>query len=137
MSGAPSRPLSGGSGEQAAAIVRGARLAVEEAGSAAGSHAIRYVSLDDSTRGGGTWTLRATRRNARTAARDPSTIAYIGKFNSGASAISMPILNLAWIAQISPSNTANALTRGGPGTLPGEPSRYYPTGRRHYVRIAS
>ena len=40
------------------------------------------------------------------------------------------------LAQISPSNAAVGLTRGAPGADRGEPARYYPTGRRHYVRIA-
>jgi branched-chain amino acid transport system substrate-binding protein len=37
---------------------------------------------------------------------------------------------------ISPTNTAIGLTRGGPGTSPGEPVKYYPTGRRNYFRLA-
>jgi branched-chain amino acid transport system substrate-binding protein len=131
-----SLPFSGASQPHARGIARGAALALEEADSSAGGYPIRYVSLDDSTRRAGTWTPSATARNARMAARDPSALAYIGELNSGASAISMPILNRAGIAQISPSNTANSLTRGGPGTVPGEPGRYYPTGRRHYVRLA-
>jgi branched-chain amino acid transport system substrate-binding protein len=118
------------------ALVRGATLALEEAGSASGGYPIRYVSLNDATRRAGTWTRGATTRNARTAALDASAIAYIGEFNSGASAISMPILNRAGIAQVSPSNTAIGLTRAGPGAGRKEPSRYYPTGRRHYVRLA-
>src|SRR5438046_333071 len=36
---------------------------------------------------------------------------------------------------ISPSNTYQGLTVGGPGTEPGEPGRYYPTGRRTYFRL--
>jgi branched-chain amino acid transport system substrate-binding protein len=48
----------------------------------------------------------------------------------------MPILNEAGIPQISPSNAAIGLTRGGPGADRGDPGRYYPTGRRHYFRIA-
>ena len=37
-------------------------------------------------------------------------MAYIGEFNSGASKISIPILNRAGIPQISPANTYNGLT---------------------------
>jgi branched-chain amino acid transport system substrate-binding protein len=72
----------------------------------------------------------------RRAARDRSTVAYIGEFNSGASAISIPVLNEARIAQISPTNTALGLTRGGPGTAHGEPKKYYPRGRRTYFRLS-
>jgi branched-chain amino acid transport system substrate-binding protein len=131
-----SLPLTGPTRPQALAIVQGARLALEEAGGRAGTHQIRYVSLDDATAQAGTWTPERTVRNALRAARDDSAIAYIGEFNSGASALSIPILNEIPVPQISPSNQAIGLTRGGPGADRGEPERYYPTGRRHYFRIA-
>jgi branched-chain amino acid transport system substrate-binding protein len=131
-----SMPLQGAGRPQALAVVRGARLALEEAGGRAGIHSIRYISLDNSTRLAGTWTPEATSRNARRAAQDESTVAYIGEFNSGASAISIPLLNEVPLAQISPANTAVGLTRSGPGADLGEPEKYYPTGRRHYFRIA-
>jgi branched-chain amino acid transport system substrate-binding protein len=131
-----SLPLTGASRPQTQAIVRGARLALEERGGVAGAHAIRYVSLDDATRAAGSWTPGRAQRNARRAARDASAIGYIGAFNSGASAVSMPLLSAAGIPQISPSNTAIGLTRGGPGAQPGEPGKYYTRGLRHYFRIA-
>ena len=40
------------------------------------------------------------------AAQEDGSIAYIGEFNSGASAISMPRLNEVPLAQVSPGNTA-------------------------------
>jgi branched-chain amino acid transport system substrate-binding protein len=132
-----SLPLQGASRPQTTAIVRGARLALEERGHQAGGYRIRYVSLTDATSWAGAWTPERTVANARRAARDRSAIAYIGEFNSGASALSIPLLNEVPLAQISPSNTAIGLTRGGPGADRGEPSRYYPTGERHYVRIAA
>ena len=72
--------------------------------------------------------------NARKAAQDASTIAYLGEFNSGASAISIPILNEAGILQISPSNTYVGLTRAE-GADKGEPDKYYPSGKRTYGRV--
>ena len=68
-------------------------------------------------------------------AQDENAIAYIGEFNSGASAISIPILNEVPIAQVSPANTAVGLTSGEPGAEEGEPDKYYPSGTRHYLRI--
>src|SRR5215212_2961748 len=105
-----SLPLSGANRPQAQAIVRGAGLALEEAGGVAGGRPVRYVSLDDSTRRAGSWVPERAAGNARRAAQDRSTIAYLGEFNSGASAVSMPILNEAGIPQISPSNTYTGLT---------------------------
>ena len=131
-----SLPLQGPSRQQALSVVRGARLALAQRGYEAGGHRIRYVSLDDSTARSGSWTPVAASRNARRAATDRSTIAYIGEFNSGATAISLPILNETGIAQVSPSNTATGLTRDLPGAAPGEPDKYYPRIVRTYVRIA-
>jgi branched-chain amino acid transport system substrate-binding protein len=131
-----SLPLSGASKPQSQAIVRGARLALEESGGVAGAHQITYVSLNDATRRAGAWTPQRVSRNARKAGQDESAIAYIGEFNSGATAISLPILNEVGIAQISPTNTAIGLTRDGPGADFGEPDKYYPTGELSYFRIA-
>jgi branched-chain amino acid transport system substrate-binding protein len=130
-----SLPLQGVARPQSMAVVQGARLALEEAGGRAGAHAVRYISLDDSTRIAETWTPEATFRNARRAASDRSTIGYIGEFNSGATAISLPILNQAGVPQISPSNTAVGLTRSGPGADRGEPDKYYPAGSSTYFRV--
>jgi branched-chain amino acid transport system substrate-binding protein len=132
-----SLPLQGASRPQSLAVVRGARLALAQRGYEAGGYRIRYVSLDDSTARSGSWTPQAASRNARRAAKDASAIAYIGEFNSGATAISLPILNHTGIAQISPSNSATGLTRDLPGAAPGEPDKYYPRGVRTYVRIAA
>jgi branched-chain amino acid transport system substrate-binding protein len=130
-----SLPLQGAARFQSGAVVKGARLALEEAGGMAGPHPVRYISIDDSTARAGTWTPEAASRSARKAARDRSTVGYIGQFNSGSTAISLPILNEAGIAQISPSNTYIGLTRSGPGTTRGEPAKYYPRGPRTYFRL--
>ena len=130
-----SLPLQGASRSSTTDIVRGARLALQDAGGRAGAFTVRYVSLDDSTRSAGYWTPEKTAANARRADRDTTTLGYLGEFNSGASAISLPILNEAGIAQVSPSNTAIGLTRTGPGADRGEPAKYLPTGRLTYARI--
>jgi branched-chain amino acid transport system substrate-binding protein len=130
-----SLPLQGASRDQTAAVVRGIRIALAEAGGRAGDVEVRYASLDDSTARAGNWDPSATARNARRAALDERTVLYIGEFNSGASAISIPILNQAGITQVSPSNTYIGLTARGPGTESGEPGIYYPTGKRTYIRL--
>jgi branched-chain amino acid transport system substrate-binding protein len=130
-----SLPLQGASRAQLVAMVNGIRLAVQEHDSRAGGYRISYISLDDSTAQAGTWTPEATSANARRAAQDDNAIAYIGEFNSGASAISMPLLNEVPLAQVSPGNTAVGLTSDEAGADTGEPEKYYPTGERHYLRI--
>jgi branched-chain amino acid transport system substrate-binding protein len=38
---------------------------------------------------------------------------------------------------VSPANTYTGLTASGPGTAPGEPNKYYPTGKRNYARVVA
>jgi branched-chain amino acid transport system substrate-binding protein len=130
-----SLPLQGAARAQSEAAVNGAKLALEQAGGKAGKFPIKYVSLDDSTAQAAGWEPNATSTNARKAAQDKSTIGYIGEFNSGATAVSLPILNEAGIAQVSPGNTAVGITSNDPGAAPGEPDKYYPSGVRTYARV--
>src|SRR5215217_1057826 len=130
-----SLPLQGAQKPQTTDLVRGIELALEQAGGKAGKFKVKYESLDDSTAQAGAWTPEATQTNALKAAGDDSTALYIGEFNSGASAVSIPILNEAGVPQISPANTAVGLTSDEPGASPGEPEKYYPSGQRTYTRI--
>jgi branched-chain amino acid transport system substrate-binding protein len=130
-----SLPLQGASRPQTTALVNGVKLALDQAGGKAGDFTVKYESLDDSTAQAGSWTPEATQSNARKAAQDSSTAVYIGEFNSGASAVSIPILNEAGVPQISPANTAVGLTSDEPGANPGEPEKYYPSQTRTYTRI--
>ena len=130
-----SLPLQGASRPQTTALVEGIKLALEQRKGKAGETTVKYTSLDDSTAQAGTWTPEATSANARKVAQDDAAVAYIGEFNSGASAISIPILNEVPIAQVSPANTAVGLTTDEPGADEGEPEKYYPSGERHYLRI--
>jgi branched-chain amino acid transport system substrate-binding protein len=130
-----SLPLQGAQRPQTTDMVKGIELALEQAGGKAGDITVKYQSLDDSTAQAGSWTPEATTANARKAAQDDSTAIYIGEFNSGASAVSIPILNEAGVPQISPANTAVGLTSDDPGAGPGEPTKYYPSGERTYARI--
>ena len=130
-----SYPLQGAGRVQSEAAVNGAKLALEQAGGRAGNIQVKYVPLDDATAQAANWTPEQTSSNARKAAQDETTALYLGEFNSGATAVSLPILNEAGIAQISPSNTAVGLTSDDPGATPGEPDKYYPTGTRTFARI--
>lgn len=124
-----SLPLQGASSAQTGPLVNGIKLALKQAGGKAGDFTVNYQSLDDSTAAAGEWDPTQTAANARKAATDPKTVYYIGEFNSGASEVSIPILNQAGIPQVSPANTYVGLTASIKGaTAPGEPQKYYPTG---------
>jgi branched-chain amino acid transport system substrate-binding protein len=106
-----SLPLQGASRVQTQAVVNGAKLALEQSNNKAGDITVKFSP------------------------QDGSTAFYLGTFNSGAAAIAIPILNEAKVPMISPANTAVGLTTNQPGSNPGEPDKYYPTGERNYTRI--
>jgi branched-chain amino acid transport system substrate-binding protein len=129
-----SLPLQGDSRPQSQDVVNGEKMALEEKGGKVGNFTIKYVSLDDATASTGKWEPGQVSANARKAVGDKSAVAYLGEFNSGASAVSIPIVNQAGILQISPSNTYVGLTRAE-GADKGEPDKYYPGGTRTYGRV--
>jgi branched-chain amino acid transport system substrate-binding protein len=130
-----SLPMGGPWRDSSLAILRGAKLALTQIGSKLGRYRITLKELDDTIAPAAKWDPGQTSANAHQAAGDPTTIGYIGELNSAASAISLPILNQAEIPEISPANGAVGLTTSAPGTSPGEPAKYYPTGKRTYARV--
>ena len=130
-----SLPLQGASTAQTTPMVNGMKLALQQAGNKAGQWTVKYTSLDDSTAAAGKWDPGQTAADARKAASDPKAVYYMGEFNSGASEVSIPILNEAGLPMVSPANTYVGLTTSQPGSAPGEPQKYYPTGTRTYLRI--
>jgi branched-chain amino acid transport system substrate-binding protein len=130
-------PLQGASRPTGISLQNGIELALEQAGYKSGDLKIKFVPMDDSTAQAGEWTPEAESANAKKAVQDDSAVAYLGTYNSGAAAISIPILNEAGLAMLSPGNTAVGLTSDAPGadTGIGEPDIYYPTGERNYARI--
>jgi branched-chain amino acid transport system substrate-binding protein len=129
-----SLPLQGDSRPQSEDVVRGEQLALEKAGSKAGNFKIKYVSLDDAVAATGKWDPGKVSENARKVVGDDAAIAYLGEFNSGASAISIPLLNEAGILQVSPANTYVGLTRSE-GAEKGEPAKYQPSGTKTFGRV--
>ena len=128
-------PLQGASGSQGKAIENGAGLALDQLGGKVGKYTIDYKRLDDSLASTGAADEGKAAQNARQAVSNKNTIGYIGEYNSGISKVTIPILDKAGIAQVSPANTYVGLTTNKPGSEPGEPDKYYPAGKRNYARI--
>lgn len=129
-------PLHGASAVSGVAIVNSAQMALGEIHARIGRYEVVLKRLDDSNPTTGTWDPGQTSNDAHTVAVDPTAIGYVGDPESGASAISIPVLNRAGIAQVSPTSTAVGLTSAGAGAAPGEPDKYYPTGARTFARVA-
>lgn len=128
-------PLVGPTAADGRAVLRGERIALAALHGRVGRYRIVLRALDDATRASRGWNPGQTDTIATRVARDSRTIGYIGDLNSGASAVSLPILNRAHIPQVSPSASAVGLTRGGPEASPGEPERYYPARTRTFARV--
>jgi branched-chain amino acid transport system substrate-binding protein len=131
-----SLPFAGSSRHDTVILSNGEKLALRDAGGRAGGVRIKYQALSDASTQTGSWDVGQVAANARQALSDASTIAYLGEFNSGATAISLPILNRGSIPQVTQSS-ATGLTVRAAGTEPGEPDKYYPTGTRNVVRMTS
>jgi branched-chain amino acid transport system substrate-binding protein len=136
-----SLPMTGASLTQTQTIVNAMQLRIDQTGGKAcgGKYTIVYEAWDDASAALGKWDPAVETENANKAAADPSIVAYLGTFNSGAAALSIPILNQAGpLAMISPANTAPGLTHFVEGqTGDDEPDKYYPSGVRNYARVAA
>jgi branched-chain amino acid transport system substrate-binding protein len=130
-----SLPFDGPSTSSGDAVLGGVALALDAARHRVGRYRIVLKVLNDATVKARGWDPGQTSANARLAVANRTAIGYIGEFNSGASAISIPLLNRAGIPQISPGSTAVGLTTGGPEASPGEPQKYYPTQVRTFARV--
>jgi branched-chain amino acid transport system substrate-binding protein len=129
-----SLPLQGPAAASSAEIVDGERLALSQAGGHVGKFRVGYVSLDDANPQSGKLDPEATSTNAKTAAQDTSTIAYLGELGSAATAVSLPLINAAGILQVSPSSPYIGLTSSLDAGQD-EPERFYPSGKRSFGRL--
>jgi branched-chain amino acid transport system substrate-binding protein len=130
-------PLQSAIRKQTLQISRAAIWALQQKGWKAGNWKIGYQSCDDSTAQSGGWDSAKCATNARLYASNTSVMAVVGTFNSGCAEIEVPILNRAHpgpVPMISPANTYPGLTKKW---SPGEPQKYYPTGKRNYARVVA
>ena len=131
-------PLQGSSRTQTVEMTKAIAYTFKQAGYKAGKYTVGYQSCDDSTAQAGKWDPAKCAANAGNYVRDKSVIGVIGTFNSGCAGIEIPIANRASLGYASPANTYDGLTQAQPGvTAAGEPGKYYPTGKRNYVRVVA
>jgi branched-chain amino acid transport system substrate-binding protein len=133
-------PLQGAGRTQTIEMTKAIQFILARHAYKAGAYTVGYQSCDDATAQAGKWDSSKCSANANAYARNPSLIGVLGTFNSGCAAIIIPILNRAPggpVAMVSPANTYVGLTTSGKGTAPGEPAKYYPTGKRNYVRVVA
>jgi DNA-binding SARP family transcriptional activator/ABC-type branched-subunit amino acid transport system substrate-binding protein len=137
-------PLGGFSGlhDPSAQIEQAILFVLRERGFRAGRFMMGYQACDDyniaQTSALTVWARCAPNMRAYTA--DRSVIGVIGPFNSPCAAGEIAIANRAPggpLVMISPTTTEVGLTHAAPGSQPGEPGIYYPTGTRNFARIVA
>jgi branched-chain amino acid transport system substrate-binding protein len=131
-------PLRPGVRDTTTPMVDAMTLALARRGYKAGSHRVGLQVCDDATAVNVVADPRTCSANARAYVANPSVIGVVGPFTSTCAKFQIPILNRApggSVAMVSPSNTYVGLTRDAADAANGEPSVYYPTGRRNYARV--
>jgi branched-chain amino acid transport system substrate-binding protein len=131
-------PMQGASSHQTKQMVQAIEMTLEQNNWKAGNVTLQYQACDDSTAQAGTWDSATCSANANAYAQDTSVIGNIGTFNSGCAELEAPVLNRApggSVAMVSPANTWPGLTQKT--KTPGEPEKYFPTGKRSYARVVA
>ena len=130
-----SAPRHGVSAAAAAEVRAGERRALAERDGRAGALRVRLRRLPATDDGERPWDPGLIAENAQRAVDDPTAIAYLGELDYGATAVSLPITNDAGLLEVSPGDGLTSLTERAPGRPRNGPERYYPSGRRSFVRI--
>jgi branched-chain amino acid transport system substrate-binding protein len=129
---------------QQLSIENGARLALEQwhhrvrygPGGRRGSYHIYLRQLNDADPATGDYSPSLTAANAQAAAADPTTVAYIGDYDSAATALSLQALSQSGILQLSPWSPYIGFTDANPADGTGDPERYYPAnGEKTFARL--
>jgi branched-chain amino acid transport system substrate-binding protein len=129
-------PMQGGSRTQTLQMVGAIRYLLDQQDWKAGKYKIAFQPCDDSTAQLGKWDADKCSANAHAYAQNSKLLAVLGTFNSGCAAIEIPVLNQApggGLLLFSAANTYGCLTEPCAGD---EPEKYYPSGKRNYVRVA-
>lgn len=134
-----SLPRTGSSKDQTITLENAMQMALDDftkGTGKVGNFTIKYEKLDDASASKGQWDPDVEKANAQKAVNDPDAMVYLGTYNSGASKISVPILNAASMVQISPAATYPGLTKNISGvTEANEPGVYYPNKTRNFFRV--
>jgi len=111
------------------------KLYLEQIGYKAGPYTIQFKEYDDSTAAKGQWDESTCAKNAQDHVANTNEVAVMGTYNSGCAKIIAPVLNQApggAMLMVSDANTNPGLTKAWD---PGEPQKYFPSGKRNYARV--
>ena len=101
----------------------------------AGRFHIAYQSCDDATPQRLGFDPGKCAANAASYVAVESVVGVVGPLNSGCAVEQIRVMNRGSVALVSPTTSYLGLTKTGPGTLSGDPGKYYPTGVRNFLRV--
>ncbi|MBI1377179.1 MAG: ABC transporter substrate-binding protein [Frankiales bacterium] len=130
-------PLQGSSKDASDATNQAIELYLDQIGYKAGDYTIELKKYDDSTAAAGKWDQAQCTKNAQDHVANTAEVAVMGTYNSGCAQIQIPILNQdpsGPMLMVSQANTYPGLTKSW---APGDPDKYYPTGKRNYARVVT
>ena len=128
-------PLQGANADMSASTNNVIKLYLEQIGYKAGNYTIEFKEYDDSTAAKGGWDDAQCAKNGQDHVSNTAEVAVMGTLNSGCAKIILPLLNQAPdgpMLMVSHANTNPGLTKTWD---PGEPDKFYPTGKRNYARV--
>ena len=100
-----------------------------------GKYTVQLKKYDDATAAAGSWDPAQCASNAQAHVANTGEVAVMGTYNSGCAKIIVPVLNQdpnGPMLMVSHANTNVGLTQP---YGPGEPAKYYPSGKRNYARV--
>jgi branched-chain amino acid transport system substrate-binding protein len=130
-------PTSGGDASDGIPTRNGIELAISQANDKGGvtiggkQYKLEMYALDDAVNG--VHNPDQGVKNVQQFIADPAVLAMVGPFNSNVAKAVMPILNTAGLANISPSNTNETLTKPEYG----QTATLRPTGKVTYFRVCT
>jgi branched-chain amino acid transport system substrate-binding protein len=125
-------PMQGESADASKDTIRAINVYLNQINHKAGNYTISLKTYDDSTAAAGKWDEATCANNAQAHVANTNEVAVMGTYNSGCAKIQVPVLNAAPMLMISHANTNPGLTKKWD---PGEPDKFYPSGKRNYARV--
>ncbi len=128
-------PLQGASADASASSNNVIKLYLEQIGYKVGDWTIEFKEYDNATAAKGGWDDAQCAKNGQEHVANTKEVAVMGTYNSGCAKIIVPVLNQdpnGPMLMVSHANTNPGLTKTWD---PGEPDKFYPTGKRNYARV--
>lgn len=128
-------PLQGANIDMSTSTNNVIKLYLEQIGYKVGDFNIEFIEYDNATAAKGGWDDAQCAKNGQEHVANAAEVAVMGTLNSGCAKIVIPLLNQAPdgpMLMVSHANTNPGLTKSWD---PGEPEKFYPTGKRNYARV--